>query len=343
MFALELAAAAFVVFAAGVARDARSFGNAVFLGLALALGSLGIVQRLAGAPGRPAHLLLLAVVLVVAAGPFAAASYLVVNGITVARREGIRPVRTVTVTVLLPLLTGLAIFLVMGLDFAADRAGSAKLSLFTTITVLLAAYLSFLCVSYAIYAFVYGRLAVGGDASFVVVLGSGLKDRSQVTPLLASRLERGRSVFETLAASGSAGPVMIVSGGKGGDERVSEAQAMAGYLTGRGFPAGRLAIEDRSRTTAENLIFSKAIMDKSRPGARCVIVTSSFHAFRTAIIARHLGIDGQVTGAPTAAYYWPAAMLREFAAVFLRYKMINLGVCALIVVLPLAYTVIRRG
>jgi hypothetical protein len=37
VFALELAVAAFVIFAAGVIRDPRSFGNAVFLGLALAL------------------------------------------------------------------------------------------------------------------------------------------------------------------------------------------------------------------------------------------------------------------------------------------------------------------
>jgi uncharacterized SAM-binding protein YcdF (DUF218 family) len=188
----------------------------------------------------------------------------------------------------------------------------------------------------------------------VVVLGSGLKGGRRVTPLLAGRLERGRRVFETLAtrgaaeggaaegaAEGAAGPVLIVSGGKGSDEQVSEADAMARYLTERGFPAGRLAREDRSRTTEENLIFSKAIMDRSRPGATCVIVTSNFHVFRTAIIARRLGVNGQVTGSPTAGYYWPSAILREFAAVFLSYKLINAGVCALIIVLPLGYAAIH--
>jgi uncharacterized SAM-binding protein YcdF (DUF218 family) len=124
---------------------------------------------------------------------------------------------------------------------------------------------------------------------------------------------------------------------------------MAGYLTERGFPASRLILEDRSATTAENLLFSKAIMDRQRsgapgaPGARCVIVTSGFHAFRAAIIARRVGIDGQATGARTAGYYWPGAMLREFAAVLLSYKVINTCVCALIVVLPLAYNVLRAG
>ena len=352
MFALELALAAFVVSVAGVIRDPRSFSNAVFLGLALALGALGCVERLARAPERSAHLLLLALVLLVAAGPFVAAIYLIVNGVTVTIREGVHPVN------LLPLVTGLAIVIVMGLVVAADRAGSAQLSLFATITVLLSGYLSFLCVSYVIYAYLYGKLAFAGDAQFVVVLGAGLKDGGQVPPLLASRLERGRSVYETLASHSATGhsatehsaaghsaadPVLIVSGGKGSDERVSEAEAMAAYLTSRGFPARGLVLEDRSRTTEENLIFSKAIMDRRGPGARCVIVTSSFHAFRAAIIARRLGINGQVTGAPTAAYYWPGAMLREFAAVFLSYKIVNFGVCALIVAAPLAYTAVRGG
>jgi uncharacterized SAM-binding protein YcdF (DUF218 family) len=116
---------------------------------------------------------------------------------------------------------------------------------------------------------------------------------------------------------------------------------MARYLTERGFPAGRLILEDRSASTGENLLFSKAIMDQQRPGARCVIVTSGFHAFRAAIIARRLGINGQATGARTAGYYWPGAMLREFAAVLYSYKLVNAGVCALIVVLPLAYDVVR--
>lgn len=215
--------------------------------------------------------------------------------------------------------------------FALGQAGPPDL--FTTIVVLVAGYLSILCVSYAICAFIYGRRrALRGDGSVVVVLGAGLKNGGEIGPLLASRLERGVSVFQALAARGGADPVLIVSGGKGADERVSEAQAMAGYLIGRGFPAGRLILEDRSRTTEENLLFSKAIMDRRSPGARWVIVTSSFHALRAAIIARRLGIDGQVTGAPVPGYSWPGGAAREFAAVFVRYKVVTVGICVLIVV-----------
>jgi uncharacterized SAM-binding protein YcdF (DUF218 family) len=340
VFALGLAIAAFAAFVAGVARDRRSFSNAVFLGLALALGVLGAAERLAGTHDRAAHLLLLALVLLAAAGPFFAALYLVGNGVTMVRKEGVRP------ATLLPLLAGLAILAVIVLEVAADRVGSPRLSLVTTVTVRLAGYLSFLCVSYVIYALIYSKLPVARRACYVVVLGAGLQDGGQVPRLLASRLERGRAVYEKLASRG-ADPLLIVSGGKGSDEQVSEASAMARYLTDRGFPPGRLILEDRSASTGENLLFSKAIMDRQRPlvpgapSARCVIVTSGFHAFRAAIIARRLGINGQATGARTAGYYWPGAMLREFAAVLYSYKVVNAGVCALIVVLPLAYDVVR--
>ena len=130
---------------------------------------------------------------------------------------------------------------------------------------------------------------------------------------------------------------MIVSGGKGSDERISEAEAMARYLIERGLPEEHVVREDQSRTTEENLTFSQAIMARSRPGYRCIIVTSNYHVFRAAIIARRLGVNGQVTGARTAGYYWPSAMLREFAAVFLSYKLVNFAICALIVATPLGY------
>jgi uncharacterized SAM-binding protein YcdF (DUF218 family) len=337
VIALELAALVFVVFLAGVVREPRSFGNAVLLGLALALGALGLAERLADVPGRPAHLLVWAVLLAVALGPFLVACFLVANGVTMIRREPLRPMT------LLSLLAGLAVLLVIGLDIAADRAGDLKLSLFATVANLVFGYVSFLLVSYVLYAFVYGLLARTGGSDFVIVLGAGLRPDGGVPPLLASRLERGREVWAALdRRAGDFRPLLIVSGGKGDDERVPEASAMASYLIARGFPADRLLLEDKSRSTEENLVLSKAIIDELRPGARATIVTSDFHAFRAALLARRLGIRGQVTGARVARYYRPSAVLREFAAVFLQYRVINLGICALLVVAPLGAEAVRR-
>ena len=73
-----------------------------------------------------------------------------------------------------------------------------------------------------------------------------------------------------------------------------------------------------------------------------MIVTSGYHVFRAAIIARKAGIRGQVTGARTAGYYWPSAMLREFAAVFLLHRVANFGICAVLALAPVAYAVAER-
>jgi uncharacterized SAM-binding protein YcdF (DUF218 family) len=340
---LGLAVAVFAVFLLGVAREPRSFGNAVLLGLALALGALGFVQRLAGAPGRPEHLLLVLVLLAVAVGPFLAGCILVANGVVMIRKESLRPGN------LLSLAAGCAIFVVIGLDVLADRTADVKLSLFATVANLVFGYVSFLLVSYVCYAVVYGLVARAGGADFVVVLGAGLRPDGGVPPLLASRLDRGRQVWAALdrkavaagAAKAARRPLLIVSGGKGDDERIPEADAMASYLIARGFPADKIVREDRSRSTEENLVFSRELMHRMRPGAACTIVTSDFHAFRAAMLARRFGVEGQVTGARVAWYYRPSAVLREFAAVFLRYWAVNLGICAILVVVPLGAAALR--
>lgn len=335
MLPVYLAAATGVLFLAGVLRDPRSFSNAVLLGLALALGALAAAHRLVDTSGTVARLLEFALAALVAFGPVLVAGYLVLNGFTMVRREGFRPVN------LLSLLAGLAVFGLIGLMIAALRAKSPDLTVSFVITVMLSGYISFLLVSYVLYAFLYARITGLRRADYVVVLGSGLNG-DQVPPLLAGRLERGLRVHQALARRRGASPVVIVSGGKGSDERISEAEAMARYLIDRGLPEDQVIREDQSRTTEENLTFSQAIMARSRPGYRCIIVTSNYHVFRAAIIARRLRVNGQVTGARTAGYYWPSAMLREFAAVFLSYKLINFAICALIVAAPLAYYLAER-
>jgi hypothetical protein len=97
------------------------------------------------------------------------ATYLVLNGITMARHESIRPGN------LLSLLVGIGMFALVGLMVIAIRRSQYfALDEFTIITVLLSGYVSFLLVSYVSYAFVYGRITALRGADFIVVLGSGL-------------------------------------------------------------------------------------------------------------------------------------------------------------------------
>ncbi|MGW2628968.1 YdcF family protein [Streptomyces chattanoogensis] len=313
-----------VLFGVGVLRDRRRFGNAIYLGLAATFALLALVGKLGRTDSLLGTIAVLALLLLPALGIVVLACFLIANGIKMVRKEGRRPAN------LLSLLAGLGILSLIALLVTALALHSRTLLVIGVTAVGLVGYVSFLFLCFVSYAFLYGRLRVRRDADYVVVLGSGLIGGSKVPPLLASRLERGRAVYERLEARGSR-PVLLTSGGQGPDEKLPESHAMADYLIERGFPADRIEREDRSRTTEENLRFSRAIMEEAKPDYRCVVVTNNYHAFRAALMARKVGLRGQVVGSPTAAYFWPSATIREFAAVFLAHKVVNLGVCLLLV------------
>lgn len=319
----------FALFVAGVLRDRRLFRNAVFLGLALAMLAIGAVDDLAKAPVEVFEVVAAAILAGPALGILVLAVLLVGNGVTMVRREGGGPMN------LLSLLAGLGILAFVGLLCAAVATGDRALEIAAASAVLVVGYVSFLFACFVGYAYLYGRMPVRVDVDYILVLGAGLVDGDQVPPLLASRLDRSRAVYEAQAARG-AKPILLVSGGKGTDELASEAEAMADYLVARGLPADRVVLEARSTTTAENMRFSGEIMAEAKPGYRCLVVTSNFHAYRAAMEARRAGVDAQVIGSPTARYFWPNATLREFAAVFLMHPFVNVGICAALALVVVA-------
>ena len=321
LFAYVLAALFALLFVDSVMRDPRGFRNAVFLGLTLSFLGLALLVGVSRSSGYGRVLAVAAVALLPTVGLMALVTFLILNGMTMLRKEGR------TAANLLSLACGVGIVgLVLLLVVAVADRRRALLTLVAA-AVLVVCYLAFLFFCYLSYGFVYRRMPIKRAADFVVVLGAGLIGGQRVSPLLASRLDRGRSVYESLDVAN--GPMLIVSGGKGSDERLSEAEAMADYLVERGFPADRILKEDQSRTTEENLLYSAALMREARPqGYRCVVVTNDFHSYRAALIARDLGVPAQVAGSPTAAYFLPSATIREFIAVFVRYWKVNLPICA---------------
>ncbi|MFI1582834.1 YdcF family protein [Embleya sp. NPDC020630] len=325
MLAYLLAALFFLFCLVGVVRDPRRFGNAVFLGLsvvALVVGLLGELHRM---PERFADVVTLLLLFLPALGVLLLAGALVSNGVTMVRKEGVRLAN------LLSLLAGLTIVGVIVLLVTALFIRSRTLIVIAGTVVLVVGYVSFLLLCFLGYAFLYERLRVRRSVAFVVVLGSGLIGGRTVPPLLAARLDRSRRIYDAQVARGNR-PMLITSGGQGPDEDLPESHAMADYLVAKGVPAERIVREDLSRNTEENLRFSKTIMTKIDPDYRCVIITNNFHVFRAALTARRTGVRGQVVGAPTAKYFQPSATIREFVAVFLTYKVVNLGVCLLIAV-----------
>ena len=80
---------------------------------------------------------------------------------------------------------------------------------------------------------------------------------------------------------------VIVSGGQGKDEEVTEAYAMARYLECERLERRRIVQEDVSVNTLENLKFSRnLIADVDTPVG---IVSNNFHVYRGCVYAKRAG------------------------------------------------------
>ncbi|MET9854753.1 YdcF family protein [Streptomyces sp. NPDC006450] len=334
MYAFVPAALFLVLFGVSVREDRRRFRNAVYLGLTFIFLSVGLLTLVPDLPDGLGGIIVALVFLIPSLGTIALGFFLIGNGLTMIRKEGRSPAN------LLAFTAGVGIFALIAFVLTLGSRGSRTWDAVVGGVVLLTGYVSFLFLCFLAYAYLYGRIKVRGDVDYVVLLGSGLIGGDRVPPLLASRLRKGREIHDAQIARGGRVPLLLTSGGKGADEKVAEARAMADWLIAGGVPEDHVRLEDRSRTTEENLRYSRAIMESADPGYRCVVVTNNFHAFRAAMMARKAGVNGQVLGSPTAKYFWPSATIREFAAVFWEHKIVNLGMCGAIVALAAVLAVL---
>lgn len=122
----------------------------------------------------------------------------------------------------------------------------------------------------------------GKDCSYLIVLGCQIRGR-HITKSLQSRLDTAYEYAEAHPDT-----VIIVSGGQGPGEELSEAQAMYEYLTERGIDPARIIREDQSFNTDQNMRYSVKLIDD--PAARVGVVTSNFHVFRARMLARAKGL-----------------------------------------------------
>ena len=145
-------------------------------------------------------------------------------------------------------------------------------------------------------------------ADVCIILGAQIKE-SGPSDVLQRRLDKAAEYLRN-----NPDTLVIVSGGQGNNEPVSEAQGMRDYLIAKGIAQERIVMEDASTNTLENLVYSARLIDKTRDNV--VIVTNNFHVFRAMSIAKKQGY-GTVQGL-AASTHWANLlnnMLREFFGV----------------------------
>ncbi|VDG20326.1 integral membrane protein [Lactobacillus plantarum JDM1] [Lactiplantibacillus mudanjiangensis] len=156
---------------------------------------------------------------------------------------------------------------------------------------------------------------------YIIVLGAGLLNGDQVSPLLAQRIQRGLQFYQQQQRKTGHAAIMIFSGGQGGDETIPEGQAMLAYAIQHGLPATNGWAETKSTTTLENMQFSKRLIDQgSIAQPRVIFVTNNYHSFRAGRFAKQAGLNADGIGARTAHFFLPDAIIREYIAIFMQHK-----------------------
>ena len=143
---------------------------------------------------------------------------------------------------------------------------------------------------------------------YAVVLGCAVRD-SQPMPDLTERLKTAVDYCEQ-----NPDATVIVSGGKGWDENVSEASVMCNYLIEHGVSADRIIKEDSSRNTRENFMLSDAAVSGELERNRVVTITNHYHVFRAKMYAKQCGINTHTLSAHTRPYSIPVSYVRESLA-----------------------------
>ncbi|ORX23111.1 hypothetical protein BVF91_08715 [Thermoanaerobacterium sp. PSU-2] len=163
-----------------------------------------------------------------------------------------------------------------------------------------------------VITFAYNAKPVKSDA--IIVLGCAVYGKNP-SPFFKERLNEAIKLYKE-----GLGKYIIVSGGKGPGEDISEAEAGKEYLLKNGITDNVVLMDDGSYSTLQNLENSKKIMDR-KSLKKAIIVSNKFHLKRASMIAKEAGINASYSGVFVKRYFYEEAygFLREAPALLYMY------------------------
>ena len=146
---------------------------------------------------------------------------------------------------------------------------------------------------------------------YLMVLGAGLRGTKISTSLLY-RLETALDFHELYPDV-----KIIVSGGQGEGEKISEASAMRNFLVDNGVDSSQIIMEDKSTDTYENFLYTKKILDEESEvkDPTVTVISNNFHMFRAKFLAKEVGINTLGYPAPSHKVSAVVFYVREFFGV----------------------------
>ena len=138
-----------------------------------------------------------------------------------------------------------------------------------------------------------GRLDQHRAADAIVVLGAA-QYNGRPSPVLKARLDHAATLFREGLA-----PVVVVTGGIGTGDRVSEATVGHRYLRGQAIPDSAIVVRPEGRTTDESMRSVGEWM-RERDLARALLVSDAFHMARLRLEARRAALQAFTSPAPAS-------------------------------------------
>lgn len=138
-----------------------------------------------------------------------------------------------------------------------------------------------------------GRLDSRRASDAIVVLGAA-QWAGRPSPVLRARLDHGAALWRERVA-----PMLLLTGGVGDGDTMSEAEVGRRYLVAKGIPASAILVERTGRTTGQSVRSAAAIL-RGEGLRRVVLVSDPFHALRLRILAARHGLDAATSPTRTS-------------------------------------------
>ena len=129
-----------------------------------------------------------------------------------------------------------------------------------------------------------GRRDHAQRADAIVVLGAA-QYVGRPSPVLRARVDHAVALWKRGLA-----PTLILTGGTGAGDTVSEAAVARKYAMSKGVPDRAIVLEINGRTTSESVRAVARIME-DREQHSVILVSDPFHMLRLSILARRHGLE----------------------------------------------------
>lgn len=336
MFLYSLTAVYFVLFVfLYIKRSGRLINGLLFMILAVLIGLSLLKIGLTAESSVVIYLLMVAaasVILFMTAGVLFMIVAAFVGGTLLLKREGVKKSNLLSLTSGFGIVMWIAVNMVHFDDIRKETVFYFFVMMINTAL----CYIMFNFSNYILSSWIYRIYYPIKNIDYVIVLGAGLIDGREVSPLLAGRIERAAKVYYRQIEKGIKAPILLMSGGQGSDEKLSEAQAMKKYAMSKGIDKDDILIEEKSANTYENMLFSKNIIEERErnwKNKHILFATTNYHVFRAGLYAAKAGIKARGIGSRTKLYFKYNAMLREFAAILNMNRKFHIICCIAIMAL----------